>query len=56
MQFVPVRLTADLPAAGQEGALQGTVEKGLVHAAGERAILWHVDNMPQRVVGRVDLA
>jgi selenocysteine-specific translation elongation factor len=56
MQFVPVRLTADLPAAGQEGTLQGTVEKGLVHAAGERAILWHLDNAPQRVVGRVDLA
>jgi selenocysteine-specific translation elongation factor len=56
MQFVPVRLTADLPGPGQEGALQGTVEKRLVHAPGERAILWHVDATPQRVVGRVELA
>jgi selenocysteine-specific translation elongation factor len=56
MQFVPVRLTADLPGPGQEGTLQGTVEKGLVYAPGERAILWHVDNAPQRVVGRVELA
>jgi selenocysteine-specific translation elongation factor len=56
MQFVPVRLTADLPGPGQEGALQGTVEKGLVYAPGERAILWHVDAAPQRVVGGAELA
>lgn len=55
MQFVPVRLTADLPGAGQEGVLQGTVEKAMVHAPGERAILWHVDNAPQRVVGSLTL-
>jgi selenocysteine-specific translation elongation factor len=55
MQFVPVRLTADLPAPGQSGALEGTAEKALVHAPGERGILWHADNAPQRVVGAVTL-
>jgi selenocysteine-specific translation elongation factor len=56
MQFVPVRLLSDLPGPGQTGMLRGIVEKGLVHAPGERAILWHVDNVPQRVVGALALS
>lgn len=55
MQFIPVRLTADPPAPGQEGTVTGVVEKAFVHAAGEGAILWHADAAPQRVVGRVTL-
>lgn len=55
MQFVPFRLSADAPAAGQEGDLSGTFEKGLVHLPGERAVLWHQDNVPQRVVGALTL-
>jgi selenocysteine-specific translation elongation factor len=51
MQYVPLRLTADAPGPGQEGDVQGTLEKGLVHLPGERAVLWHQDNVPQRVVG-----
>jgi selenocysteine-specific translation elongation factor len=56
MQFIPVRLTADPPAPGQEGMVQGTVEKAFVHAPGERAVLFHQDAAPQRVVGRAELA
>ncbi len=55
MQYVPFRLGADAPAAGQEGALVGTLEKGLVHLPGERAVLFHQDNVPQRVVGSLTL-
>lgn len=55
MQYVPLRLTADLPAAGQEGDVTGTLEKALVHLPGERAVLWHQDNVPQRVVGALTL-
>lgn len=55
MQFVPFRLTADAPAAGQEGDLTGVIEKGLCHLAGERAVLFHQDNLPQRVVGALTL-
>lgn len=55
MQFVPIRLTADLGAPGQESVVEGTLEKGLVHAAGETGVLWHVDATPQRVVGRAIL-
>jgi selenocysteine-specific translation elongation factor len=51
MQYVPLRLTADAPGPGQEGPLAGVVEKGLVHLPGERGVLWHQDNVPQRVVG-----
>ena len=56
MQYVPLRLTADAPGPGQEGDVQGTLEKGLVHLPGERAVLWHQDNVPQRVVGALTLA
>lgn len=55
MQYVPLRLTADAPGPGQEGVVQGTLEKGLVHLPGERAVLWHQDNVPQRVVGALTL-
>jgi selenocysteine-specific translation elongation factor len=55
MQYVPLRLSADAPSAGQEGAVAGTLEKGLVHLPGERAVLWHQDNVPQRVVGALTL-
>ncbi len=55
MQFVPVRLEAAAPAAGQEGSVEATLEKGIVFAPGQRAILWHVDAAPQRVVGAVTL-
>jgi selenocysteine-specific translation elongation factor len=56
MQFVPFRLTADAPGPGQEGDLVGTFDKALVHLPGERAVLWHQDNVPQRVVGALTLA
>jgi selenocysteine-specific translation elongation factor len=55
MQYVPFRLTTDAPAAGQEGDISGTFDKGLVHMPGERAVLWHQDNVPQRVVGALTL-
>ncbi len=55
MQFVPIRLTADLCGPGQEGELQGTLEKAMVHSKGERAILWNADATPQRVVGSLTL-
>jgi selenocysteine-specific translation elongation factor len=55
MQFVPIRLTSDPPAPGQEGVIQGVVEKAFTHAPGEKAVLWHADAAPQRVVGRVTL-
>lgn len=55
MQYIPLRLTADAPGAGQEGLVQGTLEKALVHLPGDRAVLWHQDNVPQRVVGAVTL-
>lgn len=55
MQFVPIRLTADPPAPGTEGMVQGVVEKAFAHAPGEPAVLWHADAAPQRVVGRVRL-
>jgi selenocysteine-specific translation elongation factor len=55
MQFVPFRLTADAPGPGQQGDLVGTFDKGLVHLPGERAVLWHQDNVPQRVVGALTL-
>ncbi|MHB8632944.1 MAG: EF-Tu/IF-2/RF-3 family GTPase [Thermoplasmatota archaeon] len=54
MQFVPLRLTADV-APGAESEVRGTVEKSLVHLPGENAILWHVDAVPQRVVGSLEL-
>ncbi len=53
MQFVPVRLTTPAPAPGTGGPVEAVLEKGIVHASGENGILWHVDNHPQRVVGRV---
>lgn len=56
MQYVPLRLTADAPGAGQEGDVTGTLEKGLVHLPGERGVLWHQDATPQRVVGALTLA
>jgi selenocysteine-specific translation elongation factor len=56
MQVVPLRLTADAPGPGQEGDLAGTLEKALVQLPGERGILWHQDNVPQRVVGALALA
>jgi selenocysteine-specific translation elongation factor len=56
MQVVPLRLTADVPGPGQEGNVQGTLEKALVHLVGDRAVLWHQDNLPQRVVGSLSLA
>ncbi len=55
MQFVPVRLTTDAPAPGASGTVEAVLEKGLVYAAGETGVLWHVDNAPQRVVGRLTL-
>ncbi len=55
MQYVPVRLTADAPGPGQDGLLTGVVEKALVHLAGERGVLFHQDNLPQRVVGSLTL-
>lgn len=55
MQYVPLRLTADAPGPGQEGDLVGTLDKALVHLPGERAVLWHQDNVPQRVVGALTL-
>lgn len=55
MQYVPFRLATDAPAAGAEGDVTGTLEKGLVHLPGERAVLWHQDNVPQRVVGSLTL-
>lgn len=56
MQFVPIRLTSDPPGPGQEGTVDGVVEKAFVHAPGERGVLWHADAAPQRVVGRVGFA
>jgi selenocysteine-specific translation elongation factor len=56
MQFVPLRLSADVAPAGSEGEVKGTLEKALVHAKGERGILWHADAAPQRVVGSLTLA
>lgn len=56
MQFVPVRLETDAPAAGTEGTVEGTLEKGLVHLPDEPGVLWHMDNAPQRVVGRITLS
>ncbi len=56
MQFVPARLEGAAPGPGQEGPVEATLEKGLVHAPGERGIVWHIDNAPQRVVGRATLA
>ena len=53
MQFVPVRLSTDAPAAGTEAIVTGVLAKGLVVAPGETGVLWHVDGAPQRVVGAV---
>lgn len=53
MQFVPLRLSTDAPGPGQEGTVEGVLEKGLVTAPGETGVLWHVDGAPQRVVGAV---
>ena len=50
-QVANLRLSADAPAAGQQGTVQGTLEKALVVRPGERGILWHQDAAPQRVVG-----
>lgn len=50
MQFVPIRLLGDAPAAGTEGEVRGVLEKGLVVKSGDRGIVWHVD-AGQRVVG-----
>jgi selenocysteine-specific translation elongation factor len=55
MQYVPLRLTADAPGPGQGGPVEGVLEKGLVHLAGERAVLWHQDATPQRLVGALSL-
>lgn len=55
MQFAPLRLATDVPGPGQEGEVRGVLEKGLVLSAGDRGVLWHVDNAPQRVVGAVFL-
>ena len=54
-QFIPVRLTTDPPAPGKEGTVTAVAEKAFVHAPGERAVMWHQDATPQRVVGRVTL-
>ena len=40
---------------GSDGTAQGILEKGLVHSKGERAVLWHQDATPQRVVGTLTL-
>ncbi len=56
MQFVPVRLDAEAPGPGTEATVEGTLEKGLVVAPGDVGIVWHVDNAPQRVVGRATFA
>ncbi len=56
MQFVPVRLTANVPGPGEEGTVSGVLEKGLVVAPGESGVLWHMDGAPQRVVGRVSFS
>lgn len=53
MQFVPVTLAGDAPGPGEEGPVEGTLQKGLVVAPDEEGVLWHVDNNPQRVVGSV---
>ena len=53
MQFVPVRLETAAPGPGDEAEVTGTLEKGVVYVPGERGVLWHVDNAPQRVVGAV---
>lgn len=55
MQFVPARLTADVPAAGAEGPVRVVLEKALVVASGERGVLWHMD-AKQRVVGALRFA
>lgn len=55
MQFAPLRLETDAPAAGGEAQLTGTLEKGIVVLPGQRGILWHVD-ASQRVVGSVEFA
>ncbi len=56
MQFVPVRLRGDMPGPGAAGTVEGVLEKGLVFAKGDRGVIWHVDNAPQRVVGHATLA
>ncbi len=56
MQFVPVRLKADAPGAGQEGKMDVVLEKGLVVADGDQGVLWFVDGAPQRVVGSARFA
>ncbi len=56
MQFVPVRIAADAPGAGQEGKVKATLEKGLVVTGGQRGVLWYVDGAPQRVVGSASFA
>lgn len=55
MQYVPLRLTSDLGGPGSDGEVKGTLEKALVHGKGERAVLWHQDATPQRVVGTLTL-
>lgn len=55
MQFVPVRLTSDAPGPGAEADVAAQLQKGLVVGSGDVGVLWHVDNAPQRVVGRATL-
>lgn len=55
MQFVPVRLDSEAPSPGEEGEVTVELQKGLVVAPGDIGVLWHVDNAPQRVVGRASL-
>lgn len=54
MQYVPLRLTAPAPGPGQEGFVEGTLEKSLVYAPGERGIAFHQD-AALRVVGALNL-
>lgn len=56
MQFVPVRLTSEAPAPGTSGKVTVALEKGIVVAPGDVGVLWHVDNAPQRVVGRAQFS
>lgn len=54
MQYVPLRLASAAPGPGQEGVVEGTLDKGLVMARDDRAILFHQD-APLRVVGPLRL-
>lgn len=54
MQFAPVKLTIDAPGPGEEATVTGVLAKGIVVAPGETGVLWHVDSLPQRVVGAIN--